>query len=279
MNPLVDELISLALREDLGPTGDVTSAAALPASARFQGRFVAREPLVVSGLDVAARVFERLDPALAFRPLAAEGDALGQGAPHAEVTGDARALLAGERTALNFLQRLCGVATLTSRFVEQLSGTGCRLLDTRKTTPGHRLLEKAAVRAGGGQNHRMGLFDGILLKDNHLAAAGGLRAAVLAARARGGALLRLEVEVDRLAQLDEALSLGVEIALCDNFALPELREAVARRNRVAPKTLLEASGGVRLDTVREIGRTGVDFVSAGVLTHGARAVDIGLDAS
>ena len=276
---LVDELVDLALREDLGPTGDVTSEAALPLGARFSGRFVAREPLVVSGLAVAARVFARLDPGVALRAAVAEGSALEKGGVLAEIEGDARAVLAGERTALNFLQRLSGVATLTRRFVERLEGTGCRLLDSRKTTPGHRLLEKAAVRAGGGHNHRMGLFDGILLKDNHLAAAGGLGPALLAARSRGGALLRIEVEVDTLAQLDEALALGVEIVLLDNFEPAALREAVARRNARSPRTLLEASGGVGLETVGEIARTGVDFASAGVLTHGARSVDIGLDAA
>ena len=273
----LDALITLALREDLGDEGDLTSRAVVPATLRAHGRLVAREPIVVAGLAVAAAVCARVDPALELRPRAAEGDRLASGAALAELEGPARSLLAAERTVLNFLQRLCGVATLTRRYADELEGSRCRLLDTRKTTPGHRALEKAAVRAGGGSNHRMGLFDRMLIKDNHLAAAGGLREAVLAARAGKGALLELEVEVDTLAQLREALDLGVPLVLCDNMPPATLREAASLRDRLAPKTLLEASGGVTLETVAEIGRTGVDFVSVGALTHGARAVDIGLD--
>lgn len=280
--PLLDEvtqsLIGLALREDLGPSGDVTSEALFGPHDMAKAQLLAREPLVVAGLEVAAQVFAAIDARLHFRPLARGGDSLAAGQPLAEVAGPARALWTGERTALNFLQRLSGVATLTRKFADALAGSPCRLLDTRKTTPGQRALEKAAVRAGGGHNHRMGLFDGVLIKDNHVAAAGGVMEAVRRARAGAHALLRIELEVDNLGQLEEASGLGVDIVLLDNMTLEQLEAAVSFRNQRCPTLLLEASGGVRLETVRAIADTGVNFVSAGVLTHGARAVDIGLDA-
>ncbi len=278
---MIDEateaLITLALREDLGPSGDVTSKAVLGAAAGCTARLVAREPLVLSGLEVARSVFERVDPQVRFSSRLPEGTRATAGLALAEVTGAATSILAAERTALNFLQRLCGVATLTAQYVAKLEGTRCRLLDTRKTTPGYRTLEKAAVRAGGGHNHRMGLYDGVLIKDNHIAAAGGLRQAVEAARGHATALLQIEVEVDTLDELREALALGVEIVLCDNMAPASLAEAVKLRDKLRPATRLEASGGVTLATLAEIARTGVDFVSSGALTHSARAVDIGLD--
>ncbi len=279
--PALDEateaLIALALREDLGPAGDVTSAAVLPAAAGCAGRIVAREPIVLAGLEVARAVFARVDPAVRFQSHLIDGTRVAAGLSLAEVTGPARALLAAERTALNFLQRLSGVATLTARYVERIAGTRCVLLDTRKTTPGLRAQEKAAVRAGGGRNHRWGLFDAILIKDNHVAIAGGLRAAVEAARAHAGHLLGIEVEVDTLEQLREALALGVEVVLCDNMPPGKLAEAAALRDRLRPATRLEASGGVTLENVAEIAKSGVDYVSVGALTHAARAVDIGLD--
>jgi nicotinate-nucleotide pyrophosphorylase (carboxylating) len=278
MRDLVDRLVQLALEEDLGPAGDVTSEAIFGAHDLAKASFVAREALVVSGLDVAARVYAALDARVHFRPLCADGDARTSGQPLAEVAGPARALWSGERTALNFLQRLSGIATLTRDFVKALEGTRCRLLDTRKTAPGHRLLDQAAVRAGGGTNHRLGLFDGVLIKDNHVAAAGGLTEAVNRARGHAHGLLRIELEVDSLGQLEEALGLPVDIVLLDNMSIPDLKVAVERRALRRPALLLEASGGVRLETVRAIAETGVDFISAGVLTHGARAVDIGLDA-
>ena len=278
MSDLIDRLVRLALEEDLGPAGDVTSDAIFGPHDLAKATFVAREPMVVAGLDVAARVYAALDSRVHFRPQCEDGDQREAGQPLAEVAGPARGLWAGERTALNFLQRLAGIATLTRAFAKAIEGTGCRLLDTRKTSPGHRLLDKAAVRAGGGRNHRMGLFDGILIKDNHIAAAGGLSQAVQRARAGAHALLRVELEVDSLAQLDEALGLPVDIVLLDNMSLADLRTAVERRSIRRPGLPLEASGGVRLETVRAIAETGVDFISAGVLTHGARAVDIGLDA-
>lgn len=272
-----DALITLALREDLASAGDVTSLAVLGAAAGCSGRLVAREPVVVAGLEVARAVFARVDPALRFATHLQDGTRLGAGAALAEVAGPAIPLLAAERTALNFLQRLCGVATLTARFVEQLAGTRCLLLDTRKTTPGWRALEKAAVRAGGGHNHRMGLFDGVLIKDNHVAAAGGVRQAVEAARRHASALLRIEVEVDTLDQLREAFAARADVVLLDNMKVEQLAQAVALRGELAPAVLLEASGGVTLENVGAIARTGVDFVSSGALTHSARAVDIGLD--
>ncbi len=275
---LVDEIVALALREDLGPSGDVTTDAIFGPHELAKGRLVAREPVVVAGLDVARRVYAAVDARVRFGPRAVDGDALPIGGVLAEVEGPARGLWTGERTALNFLQRLCGVATLTRKFADALAGSPCRLLDTRKTTPGARGREKAAVRAGGGHNHRLGLFDGVLIKDNHVAAAGGVAEAVRRARAGAHALLRVELEVDSLAQLEEAFALPVDIVLLDNMTLEQLSEAVALRRAKRPSLLLEASGGVRLDTVRAIADTGVDFVSVGVLTHGARAVDLGLDA-
>ena len=277
MNDLIGDVVRLALEEDLGPGGDVTSEAIFGPHDLAKAFVVSRESLVVAGLDVAARVYAALDARVHFRPLCADGDQREAGQRLAEVAGPARGLWAGERTALNFLQRLSGIATLTRAFAKAIEGTGCRLLDTRKTSPGHRLLDKAAVRAGGGRNHRMGLFDGILIKDNHIAAAGSLAEAVTRARAGAHALLRIEVEVDSLAQLEEAMGLPVDIVLLDNMSIADLRLAVERRSVRKPGLLLEASGGVRLENVRAIAETGVDFISAGVLTHGARAVDIGLD--
>jgi nicotinate-nucleotide pyrophosphorylase (carboxylating) len=279
MLPLVGELVDLALREDLGPGGDVTSALVLPKALRVRARFVAREPLVVAGLGVAALVYQRLDRGVSFEPLLPQGSAVVKGQAIAEVHGPARSVYTGERTVLNFLQRLSGIATLTRKFSERLTGTGCQLLDTRKTTPGHRLLEKEAVLAGGGKNHRLGLYDGVLIKDNHVAAAGGITEAVRAARSGMHALLRIEVEVDTLAQLAEALGSPVDMVLLDNMDPVTLKRAVALRDARRPSVLLEASGGINLDNVWEIARSGVDYLSVGALTHSAPSVDIGLDAS
>jgi nicotinate-nucleotide pyrophosphorylase (carboxylating) len=275
---LVAALVDLALREDLGPGGDVTSQAVLPERLQTRARFVAREPLVVAGLSVAELVYRRIDPRVSFRPLVAAGQGVQKGQAIAEVSGRARSVFTGERTALNFMQRLSGIATLTRQYSERLSGTRCALLDTRKTTPGHRILEKEAVLLGGGKNHRMGLSDGVLIKDNHVAAAGGIAPAVRAARAGAHALLRIEVEVDTLAQLEEALDSAADMVLLDNMDLAELRRAVALRDARKPAVLLEASGGITLDNVWAIARSGVDYLSVGAVTHSARSVDIGLDA-
>jgi nicotinate-nucleotide pyrophosphorylase (carboxylating) len=272
-------LVELALAEDLGTTGDRTSLATIPADATGRAAFVARSPGVVAGLPVAAMVCAAVDPQLAFAVVTPDGSRLERGTVLATVAGPLRAVLAAERTALNFLQRLSGVATLTRAFVDAAGGHRAQLLDTRKTTPGWRLLEKYAVRCGGGVNHRVGLYDGVLIKDNHLAGLGGdVRRAVEAARAYpGNAGLPVEVEVDTLEQLEHALAVRADIVLLDNMPPDLLRAAVARRDAVAPGVLLEASGGVNLRTVREIAATGVDRISVGALTHSAPALDVGLD--
>jgi nicotinate-nucleotide pyrophosphorylase (carboxylating) len=278
-------LAALALEEDLGVAGgatgvpkDLTSLAVIPPDRRGQAAFVARSPGLVAGLPAAAIVFEG---AADFQPLTPDGTAVQAGTRLAVVAGPMRAILAGERIALNFLQHLSGIATLTRRYVDAVGGLTARVLDTRKTTPGWRLLEKYAVRQGGGHNHRMGLYDGVLIKDNHLAAVGAgpsaVAEAVRRARAMHGTSIPLEIEVDDLEQLEVALRERPDIVLLDNMTPEQLREAVTRRNNGAPGVLLEASGGVTLDTVRTIAETGVDRISVGALTHSAPALDIGLD--
>ena len=271
-------LLALALAEDLGDAGDVTSLATIPSDAAGRAAFVARRPGVVAGLHLLPLVADAVDPTLAVELLAADGAAVVPGDRLATISGPLRGLLAAERTALNFLQRLSGVATLTRRYVEAVAGTRAVVLDTRKTTPGWRLLEKYAVRCGGGTNHRVGLFDAVLIKDNHLAGLGAdaVRRAVAAARAYAPGL-PVEVEVDTLQQLDDALAVRADIVLLDNLPADALREAVRRRDAVAPGTRLEASGGVTLDTVRGMAEAGVDRISVGALTHSAPALDIGLD--
>lgn len=274
-----DALIALALAEDLGTTGDRTSLSTIPESTHGRAAFVARGAGVVAGLPVAARVCAAVGPELVFEPVVPDGTHTQRGLTLATISGPLRALLAAERTALNFLQRLSGVASLTAKYVEAAGGFRAKMLDTRKTTPGWRLLEKYAVRAGGGANHRIGLYDGILIKDNHLAGTGGdVRRAVENARAYpGNAGLAVEVEVDTLEQLEHALAVKADIVLLDNMPPDVLRAAVSRRDAVSPGTLLEASGGVNLTTVRDIAATGVDRISVGALTHSAPALDIGLD--
>jgi nicotinate-nucleotide pyrophosphorylase (carboxylating) len=274
-------LIAAALQEDLAGVGDVTSQAIIPAALEGRASFVARSAGIVAGLPAAALVCEAVESRLRFEQRAAEGTRIQPGAVLATVSGPMRSILTAERTALNFLQRLSGVASLTRRFVDAVMGLGSKILDTRKTTPGWRLLEKYAVRAGGGHNHRLGLYDGILIKDNHLAALGGgaaaIERAVIAARAHAGPAMPIEIEVDSLEQLERALAARPNIILLDNMTLEQLREAVRRRNAVAPSVLLEASGGVTLDTVSAIAETGVDRISVGALTHSAAALDIALD--
>jgi nicotinate-nucleotide pyrophosphorylase (carboxylating) len=273
------KLIELALAEDLGTTGDRTSLATIPPGAVATAAFVARTTGVVAGLPAAALVCHAVDPALAFAVVTPDGSRTDRGTTLATVAGPLRSILAAERIALNFLQRLSGVATLTRKFVDAAAGFRAKILDTRKTTPGWRLLEKYAVRMGGGVNHRVGLFDGILIKDNHLAGLGGdVRRAVEAARAHpGNAGLPVEVEVDNLEQLEHALAVRADIVLLDNMPPDQLKAAVARRDAVAPGVLLEASGGVNLTTGRDTAATGVDRISVGALTHSAPALDIGLD--
>jgi nicotinate-nucleotide pyrophosphorylase (carboxylating) len=269
---VVDETVRRALDEDAAD-GDVTTRAVVSPSAEAKGRMVARSSIVVAGLPVAESAFKALDESLSFRPLFAEGDRAEAGATLAEVEGLAAPILTAERTALNFVQRMCGIATLTAEFVSRVRGLKARILDTRKTAPGLRALDKYAVRVGGGQNHRFGLSDGILIKDNHLALGGGIAAAVSGAQGRG---LPVEVEVESLDQVDEALAAGADMLLLDNMSVDDLRKAV---ERVAGRALTEASGGVTLESVRSIAETGVDFISVGALTHSPRAADIALDIS
>ncbi|HEY1752126.1 MAG TPA: carboxylating nicotinate-nucleotide diphosphorylase [Caulobacteraceae bacterium] len=270
---LIEPIVRAALAEDLGRAGDITSAACIAADARFAARFASRKRGVIAGLDCARLAVLALDPAAAFEARAADGDQLEPGAL-ADVSANARALLSAERTALNLMGRLSGVATLTRAYVDAVAGTGAAITDTRKTTPGLRALEKYAVRCGGGVNHRFGLDDAILIKDNHVAAAGGVAAAIRRARAAAGHLVKIECEVDSLAQLDEALAEAPDVVMLDNFSLPDLRAAVARAKG---QVTLEASGGVTLATVRPIAETGVDVISVGALTHSAPVLDIGLD--
>jgi nicotinate-nucleotide pyrophosphorylase (carboxylating) len=277
-------LLELAIREDLGKTGDITSAATIAADLRGKAAFVARRPGILAGLPACRGTLERIDPTIQFRVMHDDGTILEPGWWIATVEGPMRSILAAERTALNFLQHLSGIATLTRRYVDAVVGTKARILDTRKTLPGWRLLEKYAVRTGGGTNHRVGLHDAFLVKDNHLAAIKSaelkkrdeIEEAVRKCRELNPAL-PVEIEVDSLEQLERALACLPDIVLLDNMNLDQLRAAVARRDRGAPTTLLEASGRVSLDTVRDIAETGVDRISVGAITHSAPALDIALD--
>lgn len=262
-----------ALREDLGP-GDLT-AGLVPVEAQAHAQVITRDAAVLCGQPWFTEVFAQLDARVSVTWLADEGATLTPGQRICELRGPARPILTGERTALNFLQTLSGVATAARDFAAAVEGTGCRVLDTRKTIPGLRLAQKYAVRIGGGTNHRIGLFDGILIKENHIVSAGGITPAVRRARALDGRVL-LEVEVETLAQLEEALAARVDRVLLDNFSLAQLREAVERRNRVAPDITLEASGAVNRETIRPVAETGVDFVSVGSLTKHVRAVDLSM---
>jgi nicotinate-nucleotide pyrophosphorylase (carboxylating) len=269
-------LLDLALAEDIGG-GDLTSALTVPAGRQARGKLLAKAAGVISGLAVAGEAFRRVDPAIAFTPHIADGDTVAAMTPIATVEGPARSLLAAERVALNLLQRLSGVATVTARYVVAVSGTKARIVDTRKTTPGLRALEKAAVRHGGGYNHRFGLTDGVLIKDNHLAAIGGadrVARAVALARQEAPHTLRIEIEVTTLDELAQALAAGADVVLLDNMGVAALREAVSM---TGDRALLEASGGVTLESVAAIAATGVDLISVGALTHSAPALDISLD--
>lgn len=264
-------LIDLAIAEDVGP-GDATSTAVLPAGMRLRARILAKEAGVVAGLAVAGAVFERVDGALRFTPLVEEGAAVASGRTVAEVRGPARGMLAAERTALNFLQRLSGIATLTRAFVDAAAGTRAVILDTRKTHPGWRVLEKHAVRMGGGQNHRMGLYDMMLIKENHIEGAGSISTAVESARAAYPDL-PIEVEVKNLDELRQALPLDVTRIMLDNFDLDGMRRAVRVAGGRVP---LEASGNVDLERVAAVAATGVDYISVGALTHSAPALDLSM---
>jgi nicotinate-nucleotide pyrophosphorylase (carboxylating) len=273
--PEAHDLIAAALAEDVGP-GDRTTEWTVPPGRRASAAIVAKAAGVIAGLEVAREVFRRVDPQLRVEATVAEGQGVEPGDVVMRLEGEARAILTGERVALNFLQRLSGVATATRAFVRAAAGTGARLLDTRKTTPGMRALEKAAVRAGGGENHRFGLHDMVLIKENHIAAAGGITAAVTAVRRHNQDGLRVEVEVTDLSELREALAAGVDRVLLDNMAPDALRACVAVVRAEAPAVETEASGGVTLATAGEIASSGVDFVSVGGLTHSAPALDLSL---
>jgi nicotinate-nucleotide pyrophosphorylase (carboxylating) len=271
---VIEPLVRLALSEDLGRGGDITTDAVIPASTRMRAVIDAREPGIAAGYDAARLALRLIDPAAVWTTLTEEGVAFAKGADLVRIEGSARSILMAERVMLNFIGPLSGVATLTSKFVAETAGTQARVTCTRKTTPGFRALEKRAVRLGGGVNHRLGLDDAILIKDNHIAAAGGVAAALMRARAAVGHLRAIEIEVDSLDQLREALPLSPDAVLLDNMSTDMLREAV---RIVGGKAKTEASGGVRLETVKAIAATGVDFISAGALTHSAVNLDVGLD--
>jgi len=274
---LVSGLIQAALAEDLGLAGDITTNATIPVESTSEAVLALREDGSIAGLALAEAAFRALDPAILFEPELRDGETAHAGSVIARVSGNTRAILTAERVALNLVQHLSGVATATRRFVDVVHGTHARIVCTRKTTPGLRAFEKYAVRAGGGFNHRFGLFDAVLIKDNHIAAAGSVSAAIERARAANGHMVKIEVEIDTLAQLEEALQHHVDAVLLDNMSVPELKNAVARAKAAKPGILCEASGGVRLETVRAIAETGVDMISVGALTHSVKALDIGLD--
>jgi nicotinate-nucleotide pyrophosphorylase (carboxylating) len=271
---LIAPALDAAFAEDLGLSGDITTNAVIPADAVSRAVIAARKPGRIAGLPIAEAAFRRLDPSIEFRVAIADGGDAERGAAIAEISGNARAILTAERVALNFLGHLCGIATQTRALVRAIEGTNARVCCTRKTTPGLRAFEKYAVRAGGGVNHRFGLFDAVLIKDNHIAAAGSIGAAIERARQAVGHLVKIEVEVDRLDQLEEALRHKIDAALLDNMSVDQLRRAVAMAGGAIA---LEASGGVTLDTVRVIAETGVDLISSGALTHSSQALDLGLD--
>jgi nicotinate-nucleotide pyrophosphorylase (carboxylating) len=272
--PLVATAVAEALAEDLGLVGDVTTNATIPADAQSTALLKARAPGAVSGIALARAAFHALDPALAFTVTKPDGGIVATGDTIAEISGSARAILSAERVALNFMGRMSGIATLTARYVAAVAGTRAAIVDTRKTTPGLRAFEKYAVRCGGGRNHRIGLFDAVLIKDNHIIAAGGLERAIKAARDNAGHILKIEVEVDTLEQLERVLQHRIDAVLLDNMSPETLKKAVTM---VAGRSLTEASGGVNLDSVRDIAETGVDLISVGALTHSAPVLDLGLD--
>ncbi|MDO8586087.1 MAG: carboxylating nicotinate-nucleotide diphosphorylase [Armatimonadota bacterium] len=266
------KVVKRALAEDIG-AGDITTRLTVPASATASGVIVAKEAGIIAGLPIAALCFELIDPTVAFRAMVSEGHAARPGETIAEIAGSAQPILSAERVALNFLQRMSGIATMTAKFVKAVEGTRARIVDTRKTTPGLRLFEKYAVRMGGGSNHRFGLDDGILIKDNHIAIAGGVGPAVRAARRGAPHTLGVEVEVRSISEIEEALASGADAVLLDNMSLEEMREAA---QLIAGRALVEASGGVDADVVLAVAATGVDIISVGRLTHSFKSLDLSL---
>ncbi|OMF25290.1 nicotinate-nucleotide diphosphorylase (carboxylating) [Paenibacillus sp. FSL H8-0548] len=272
----VRDLIQSWLAEDIG-SGDITTETTIPRASRSKAVIHVKENGIIAGLPIAQLVFEVVDPLLVFEAKVQDGQYVDKGTVLATVEGSTHSLLTGERLALNLMQRLSGIATKTRAFVEAIEGLPVRLVDTRKTTPGHRKLEKYAVRVGGGANHRFGLYDAVMIKDNHIKGSGGIRAAVEAARSKIPHTMKIEVETESLAQVDEALASGADIIMLDNMAHPMMKEAVAKIKAVSPHVIVEASGGVSLETVKGIALCGVDVISVGGLTYSFHALDISLD--
>jgi len=269
----IDKIIDSALEEDLGP-GDITTSAIIDSSLKGKARLLAKEEIILAGIEVFSRVFSRLDPEIVVECTYHDGDVVPNGYDIGIIRGSMRGMLSGERTALNFLQHLSGIATLTKRYVEKIDPSKVRVIDTRKTTPRLRILEKYAVRMGGGFNHRFGLFDGILIKDNHIAAAGSISKALAKIKANVPHTLKIEVEVEDIKGVEEAIGAGADAILLDNMSVKEMKEAVSiARGRV----LLEASGGITLESIGEISKTGINLISIGAITHSARSVDISLE--
>lgn len=272
-NVLIDKIIEQALLEDIG-TGDITTESIIPSNLKAKGIIKTSEEGVVAGLDIVFLVFIKLDSEICFQPKIKDGNKILPGEILGEITGPARTILKGERVALNFLQRMSGIATITSKFCQQVKDFPVRIFDTRKTTPGLRILEKYAVRMGGGHNHRFGLYDAVLIKDNHIAVAGGIKSAVNSVRKQISHTAKIEVEVENLSQLQEALKVQVDTIMLDNMDLETMKEAI---KMVKGEALIEASGGITLEKVREIAQTGVDLISVGALTHSVKSLDISME--
>ena len=272
-NILIDKIIEQALLEDIG-TGDITTEFIIPSNLKAKGIIKTSEEGVVAGLDIACLIFKKLDPEICFQSKIKDGKNILPGEVLAKIAGSARTILKGERVALNFLQRMSGIATITSKFCQEVKDLPIRIVDTRKTTPGLRILEKYAVRMGGGYNHRFGLYDAVLIKDNHIAVAGGIKSAVNSVRKQISHTVNIEVEVENLSQLQEALEMKVDIIMLDNMNLETVKEAV---KMVKGEVLIEASGGITLEKVRKIAQTGVDLISVGALTHSVKSLDISME--
>jgi len=268
----IEHLIKIALEEDIGP-GDITTENLVADNIKGIGEIVAKEPLVIAGLDIARQVFEHLDPDISFRPNFSDGDFIEKGKKVLEVEGELRALLMGERTALNFLQHLSGIATHVCSYMDSIANKNVRLVDTRKTTPGWRALEKYAVRVGGAHNHRMGLYDGVLIKDNHIAVCGSIKKAIESIKNKLSHLVKIEVEVSGIDEVKEALEAGADVIMLDNMDIYQIKEAIELING---KSVVEISGGITIDSLNQLADTGVDIISAGALTHSARSVDISM---
>lgn len=273
-DPIVDKILIAALAEDLGDAGDITSSATVPAAAAATATLLARRGGCIAGIDIALRAFFLVDPIVVTVPLISNGTVVEAGAAVATIAGPARSILAAERVALNLLGRLSGIATATADLVSRVEGTGAKITDTRKTTPGLRVLEKMAVRAGGGVNHRFGLYDAVLIKDNHIAAVGSAAKAVEQGRAEVGHMVKLEVEIESIDDLESVINAGADAVMLDNMDPVDMREAV---NTAAGRVIIEASGGIMPDTVREVAETGVDIISVGWITHSAPALDVALE--